>query len=481
MTAADAGATAADAGAPVADAGACPHTLQAADCPFCTPSLLETEGFCGGHGVPEALCTRCHAALIPAFKAKGDWCAEHELPESQCALCNPQLAGAPPPEAAPMSPQERRQSPPTIGCSKTAQRIQLESAEVVRQVGITVTPVLQAPFRDVMAVNAEVVFAADRHAHLASRVAGTVAEVRARLGEWVEQGAVLALVESPELGAAAAELSKAAALLALWERNHARELDLVARGVGTQRAVIDADTRRTEVRSDLATAEQRLRSLGLTPDELDALRRAPGSTGAGSSSLVALRAPFAGVVVTRDAVQGEVVEAGRPLVSIADTSTMWALLDVPEAASARLVHGQPIVFTAHALRGERFAGRITWISSEVERRARTLRARAELRNADGRLRANLFGTALVTLADRADALLVPRDAVQWEGCCNVVFLPVGDSAFEARKVLLGGATDTHVEVLSGVAAGESVVTVGAFLLKTEILKGSIGAGCCEGE
>lgn len=412
--------------------------------------------------------------MIPAFKAKGDWCAEHGLPESQCAVCDPRLAPAPP-KAPPMSPAARREAAPTVGCRKHAQRIQLASAAVVAQAGIATTPVLRAPFRDVLTTTAEVAFAADRHARLASRVTGTVVEVPARPGELVEQGAVLARVESPELGAAAAAWSSAADLLALWERNHARELELVARGLGTQRAVIDADTRRVEVRADVARAEQRLRDLGLTGEELAALRAGGGAPG------LAVRAPFPGVVLTREAVPGEVVEAGRPLVSIADTRSMWALLAVPEAASARLAVGQQVVFTTRALPGERFAGTLDWISSQVDRRTRTVEARATLSNVDGRLRANLFGSAALTLVDRGDALLVPRDAVQWEGCCNVVFLPVGDAAFEARKVQLGGATETHVQVLTGLAGGEAVVSVGAFLLRTEILKGSIGAGCCEGE
>lgn len=544
--------------------GACPHTLKAADCPFCTPSLLETKGFCGGHGVPEAICTRCHKDVIPAFKAKGDWCAEHGLPESQCATCNPELAtqqrptpggghgqgadgfcaehGVPeaicficspglvqergmcaehgvaealctrcnaalipafqktydwcaehevpesqcvlcnprlvvaPPTTGPMSPDERRHASPTMGCRKHAQKIQLASAEVLRQTGIETTPVVRAPFRDLTDVNAELVYAADRRAELASRVPGIVATVEATLGEWVEEGAVVARIDSPELGAATSELTNAVTLLALWERNHARELDLVERGFGTQRAVIEADTRRTEVKTELARASQRLRNLGLTAEQV-----AAAQAGATGDSVLLVRAPFAGMVVARDAVRGQVVEAGRSLVTIIDTRTIWALLDVPEAAIARIGREQPIVLTVHALRGEAFPGTITWIASEVDRRTRTLKARAELRNDDGRLRANMFGAAQVTLGDRRDALLVPKDAVQWEGCCNVVFVPEGDAAFMPRKVQLGGASDTHVEVLTGLSDGEVVVSVGAFVLKTEILKGSIGAGCCEGE
>jgi len=75
------------------------HQLAEADCPWCDKSLIERMGQCGGHGVPEALCSRCNAALIPGFKAEGDWCAGHGLPESQCKRC--QSGDLPPGERSP--------------------------------------------------------------------------------------------------------------------------------------------------------------------------------------------------------------------------------------------------------------------------------------------------------------------------------------------------------------------------------------------
>jgi cobalt-zinc-cadmium efflux system membrane fusion protein len=72
-------------------AGGCEHGIETANCPFCTPSLIASEGFCAGHNVPEALCVRCRPYLHTAFKAKGDWCAEHNTPESQCVICHPDL------------------------------------------------------------------------------------------------------------------------------------------------------------------------------------------------------------------------------------------------------------------------------------------------------------------------------------------------------------------------------------------------------
>jgi cobalt-zinc-cadmium efflux system membrane fusion protein len=91
----------------------------------------------------------------------------------------------------------------------------------------------------------------------------------------------------------------------------------------------------------------------------------------------------------------------------------------------------------------------------------------------------MFGRAEVHVRTIDDAVLVPESAVQWDGCCNIVFVRHTDTIYQPYKVTLGYKRDGHYVVTDGLPAGESVVTEGSFLLKTEILKGNIGAGCCE--
>lgn len=74
-----------------ASADGCPHEIKQEVCPFCNPELVSTEGFCGEHGVAEALCAQCRPYMKAAFRAKGDWCEAHKTPESQCMECNPEL------------------------------------------------------------------------------------------------------------------------------------------------------------------------------------------------------------------------------------------------------------------------------------------------------------------------------------------------------------------------------------------------------
>lgn len=230
-------------------------------------------------------------------------------------------------------------------------------------------------------------------------------------------------------------------------------------------------------RSALDAAQRRLSVLGLTETHIEALA-------AGSVQILArheIRSPIAGRVVELHAVMGESVNEETPLFTVADTSTMWAMLAVSERDLVKLRTGQRVLFTVDGLGGRSFEGQIDWISSQVDNRTRTVRARVTLPNGEGLLRARMFGTALIVLHDNEEVLTLPTAAVQTDGCCQLVFVREADDLYEPRKVVLGPAAGGFTEVLDGVATGEPVVTTGSFLLKTEVLKGNLGAGCCEVE
>jgi cobalt-zinc-cadmium efflux system membrane fusion protein len=167
------------------------------------------------------------------------------------------------------------------------------------------------------------------------------------------------------------------------------------------------------------------------------------------------------------------------LFAVGDTSKMWAMIEIYDTDVHRVQIGQPAVFTIDGLGGESFGGRVTWISTRVDPNTRTLQARAELLNDRGILRANMFGKATITFRDASPGLVVPKSAIQWDGCCNLVFVKLSDVLYQPRKVRLGFEVGDFYEVKDGLAGSESVVTTGSFLLKTEIMKSSIGAGCCE--
>ena len=453
------------------------HQIAESRCPFCNPDLVASMGMCPGHGVPEALCYQCTPALVAAFKAVGDWCGGHERPESQCYICNPELApGQPAPAPTDATHLPRRQRAPTPGCNTETSIVRLASPEIARAAGLEFATVARRPLRRTLSCNAVVAYDGNHLARLASLVPGTIAAVHGDLGQRVAQGDPLVTVNSAQLGAAKAAYRQAQANVQLQERNHQRVSDLMDHGATSKRALLEAETRLAESRIEETRARQELLSLGFDETRLAAVAGGR-DTGAG----LVVTAPFAGVVIGRDAVIGEVVDPSRTLMSVADVSRMWVDLDVRETDGVAIAPGQPMELRVDGLGGLVFTGVVTWVGNEVDPRTRLLRARAETPNPDGLLRANMFARAQIMVGDDRPALVVPAEAVQWDGCCNLVFVRQTETVFAPRKVRLGPAVAGVHEVLAGLDGGEEIVTAGSFLLKTEILKGNLGAGCCEAQ
>jgi cobalt-zinc-cadmium efflux system membrane fusion protein len=454
------------------------HAIAESACPFCNPGLVDEMGWCAGHDVAEAMCWICNPDMVAAYKAVGDWCTGHGLPESRCLDCNPALAeatsGTSEVEKEDDGSVPRYRRAPTVTCNTQLLTVTFERETIAEEAGLEFTEVKVQPVSRTLECNAVLDYDGNRFARLAPQVGGLVQSVEKDLGDRVEPGEVLAVIVSPAFGAAKAAYLQALASEALWARNHARESDLLTRGVATERDLLEAETSLAESRIAKSRAEQELRGLGLSADQVAEVARTDDTT-----NEYRVTAPFTGVVVERQASVGELSDPTAHLFAIADVTRMWARLDVFEMDIRDIRTGQPVVLHVEGLPGEAVAGRITWVSAHLDPRTRTLQARVELDNPDGVLRANMFARAVVIVRDARPTVVVPRAAVQWEGCCNVVFVKDSPTAFHPVKVHLGPAAGSMVEVRRGLRGGETVVTQGSFLLKTEILKGSIGAGCCD--
>ncbi len=469
------------------------HLLPADRCPFCDADLIPREGPCREHGVPEALCWICRPQLVRVFEKLNDWCGGHDRPESLCFICNPEreaiyaaimiVGGGPRHDDAPRdfivesvdaAETPRSQRAPSVTCTTSDTRVRLASPDTAHKAGFEYAAVARREISRTLQCNTDIAYDANHYARVASRVSGVIQAVKRDLGEVVRAGDVLAVVDSAQLASAKAEYLQAVEHRMLWEKNHHAVHELVERGIAGKQEDLAAENKLAEADIEVSKARQHLRVLGLSDTQIE------GVVGAKDiSPLLSLTAPFDGEIVERLAVVGETVDSSRPLFAIADTGVMWAMLDVYERDIALVRVGQPVVVTVDGLRGETFAGRVMWISRQIDPRTRTLHARAELDNSAGVLRANMFGRAEITIHDREPLVVVPRSAVQWDGCCNIAFVRQTETLFEPRKLRLGIESGDLIEVREGLAEGETIVTQGSFLLKTEIMKGSIGAGCCE--
>jgi len=159
--------------------------------------------------------------------------------------------------------------------------------------------------------------------------------------------------------------------------------------------------------------------------------------------------------------------AGDPLYRIVDLSTVWMEGEVFEQDLPSVRLGQRVTADLEALPGQAFRGRITYVYPTLNADTRTARVRVEVPNPGLRLKPGMYATFRLTGSGRASALSVPRTAVLSTGERNLVFVKRPDGMLEPRLVVLGMATDDRIEILHGVAAGDTVVASATFLIDAE--------------
>jgi Cu(I)/Ag(I) efflux system membrane fusion protein len=223
-------------------------------------------------------------------------------------------------------------------------------------------------------------------------------------------------------------------------------------------------------------SRQRLMNLDV-PDAAIAAMEKTGSV----PIVVEWSAPRDGIVLERNAVEGMRAQPGDVLFRVADTSVVWALIDLAERDLGAVSVGQPVVVRARGFAGREFSGKINVIYPQLNRDTRTARIRVELANPDAALRPDMYVDAEIDTGSPQPVLAVPESAILDTGSRQAVFVDKGQGRFEPRDVKLGHRGGGYVEIRAGIAEGEPVVVSANFLIDAEsnlmaALKGFSDAG-----
>lgn len=319
-------------------------------------------------------------------------------------------------------------------------------------------------------LNGEVAFDRNRLTHITSLVAGVVRQVKKTVGDRVESGTVLVVLSSRELASAKSEYLAARERLGLAGKNFERVKSLWKDKIAAEREYLDAQLTLAESKIAFQTAEQSLYTLGLSPREVEALPRADRSL----LSRYAIQAPFAGTLVEQRVTEGQQVRPDTDLFVLTPIETVWVMASVYEDDVAKIELGQNGTVFVQAYPDREFTGQVTWIADAIDQKTRTLKIRLEVPNDMRRLKANMFATVNLIVGQRKKVLTVPSQAVQTEPGDTFVFVEMDKGRYEQRSVRTGARSDKSVEIMSGLAEGDRVVTKGAFSLKSELEKGSFG-------
>jgi cobalt-zinc-cadmium efflux system membrane fusion protein len=362
---------------------------------------------------------------------------------------------------------------PAVGCTTQDLRVTFPDARIPSQIGIETTPAIALSVPPVISCDAVFDYDRSSYTRISAPAAGILRQVNTDLGKTVNKGDALAVVDSEEFGAVKAVFLEAEIRVSQLALEYDRAMRLFEKQIASHRDMLESKTRMDEWRVRLSGAKQRLKNLGMSEKDIDRVKENNDT-----SLLLPIESPINGVVVKRSGVAGERVSSSRPLFDIAAVDKMWALLNVYEQDLAKVSIGQQVMITISGLEGNTYEGTVSWISTAIDPVTRSLQVRVDVDNTGARIKAGMFGNARILLADSLQATGIPVASVQWDGCCNLVFVKVSDMVYAPRKVKIGFRTGDYYTVESGLDPGEQVVTQGSFILKTEILKSNIGAGCC---
>jgi cobalt-zinc-cadmium efflux system membrane fusion protein len=380
------------------------------------------------------------ATAHPETKDGVVMCTEHGVPEAECAVCQPE-------RAAKLQPGE-------------SMRVRLPSTNSMAMVGIQTATADTGAIADGLECVAEVSFNQNKLAQISAPVSGIIQTVDVDLGSKVEEKQTVAKIWS-------AVIAEALAKSVLTHQTLERERKLRADRVTSEQALQEAE-------ASHRAACQQARTFGFSEEQIDTLGKHPNEP-----IYLEVRAPFAGEIVERVAVRGAMVDAGKPLFTLVDHSTVWAMVQVPEGTLARVKTGLTVELRVDSLPGKVFTGKLTWIGPAVDERTRMARARAEFANPEGLLKDKMFATARILTRQAEGAMLVPPAAIQHVEGKPFVFVKLGEDLFDVRAVRLGAKFNGRQEVLSGVEPADQIAVSHAFAIKSAMLMSRLGAGCAD--
>jgi len=347
------------------------------------------------------------------------------------------------------------------------------TTEEAERAGIKVEEAKAQAMAETVVLTATIRADQDKVARVAPRTEGRITSAPAKLGDRVRAGQALATLDSVGVGEAHAVWMQAQSELRIAEADFKRAEALNAEEIIPRKDFVRAQSDRDKAAAALRAAGDRLRLLGGNP----------GAEGAGVARF-AVTAPFAGTVVDKKATLGDLATPSEPLFTIADLSRVWILADLPEAAVAKVRVGANAKVTVPAYPGETFSGRVGHVGSMLDKDTRTVPARIEVANADGRLKPEMFATAAIEVAGSkadkvgakpAEVISLPDAAVVlMQGQPTVFIFDAG--AYEPRVVEPGERAGGRTVIKAGIKAGEQVVTAGAYALKARKLKSQLGHG-----
>lgn len=340
--------------------------------------------------------------------------------------------------------------------------VKLDQAQLTAA-GINLTTIGAGTLEREVIVPGRITAAADRMAQIVPKVAGTVVEAKKNLGDLVEKGEVLALIESREMAESVADYLAAKRAEELARTTLNREKTLWDKKVTAEQDYLNARNAHQEAKIRLDLTRQKLQALG---HDADTIKKYDTMAASDTLRFHELKSPLAGRVIARELTLGEYVDTTHTAFSVADLSIVWIETAIAPNDLPFVKEGQSAQVTSGNSKTE---GKLIFISPAIDAETRAAKAIIELDNKEGSWRPGEFANAAIATSAQETGLIIPKDALQNLDGKPTAFVRTAEG-FEKRAVTTGREDSRMIEVLSGLKAGETIAISGTFTLKAEFGK-----------
>lgn len=338
------------------------------------------------------------------------------------------------------------------------------SQEGIKRSAIEIEAATLVRLENKIELPAEIALNADRVSHVVPQLSGVVSQVFKNLGDTINKGELLAVINSRDLAEAKREYIESVHYMELVKLTFERENNLWKKKINSEEEFFKARHTYEESKITKNVAKRKLLTLGLSESEIN-------STNSNSDQNLAryeIRAPFSGVVIEKHISIGEALKADSDIFMIADLSTVWANITVYAKDLKNISAGENITISSETL-NKTATGKIIFVGSLVGEKTRSAKAYAVINNASGIWKPGLFVTAKISSKENKPTLVVKASSVQNFRDWDVVFINSGN-IFQAQPVELGKQSGEWIEILSGLSVGAKYVSKNSYILKADIEK-----------
>jgi cobalt-zinc-cadmium efflux system membrane fusion protein len=344
------------------------------------------------------------------------------------------------------------------------------SRESISQIKLETVAVSLQPFSGFLTIPAEVITDQDNEAQIGSLIQGRVHKVFVKVGDYVKNGQLLMTVEGIDVGEIKADYLKAKANYEYAKANYERQKKLFDEKIGSQKSLLESQAEYEKASAEYKAEDRKIHSVGLSDEDV-----ANGKDGdEHTAGTLPIKSMINGVVVERNVVIGQLVDATTTAFKIINTGTVWVDGQIYEKDLDKIKQNTKAVFTASTNQDIKFEGKIIYVGQTVNDKTRTILIRCEFVNPGNKLKPQMYGELKIPMGSKANAILVPEQSVIKEAGQNYLFVQTSDSTFERRDIVIGLTADNLIEVKEGIKEGEKIVSNGVFYLKSGLKKDELG-------